>query len=121
MRTLITAVLLVTVSLGALADCDEGGARQINDCLRAEAVKEDQKLNEAYRRLMTALPQERKQELRIVERTWLDFARKHCEFESSAYAGGSQEGITYQSCIADLTRVRTKQLLESAQCEAGRC
>lgn len=121
MRIFVIAVLLATVSVATLAQCDEGGALQINECLAKAARVEDQKLNRAYGHLMKALPRDRQRALQAVERAWLNFAEKHCEFESSAFAGGSLEALTYQTCIADLARERTRQLTESPQCESGPC
>ena len=87
-------------------------------CDGAENQRLDSLLNDTYKKLMTALPDERKNLLRLAQRDWIAFRHDECAFRSSAEAGGSDAPLLANGCALDLTRVRI-DTLKSALADAN--
>ena len=49
------------------------------------------------------------------QRAWLQFRDSHCAIEGYAMRGGSAEPMLVSSCLAELTRMRTRQLRSVAE------
>jgi uncharacterized protein YecT (DUF1311 family) len=84
-------------------DAANGVTAAIMDCNGNEIDRQDARLNQAYKMVMTRLTAPQKTTLRVSERTWITQRDALCHRASSAESGGSLEGIIYSGCILDET------------------
>lgn len=111
------AMLLFLSSAATAADC-ESHVPALCAQIRVgdELARADATLNEVYRRLMTALPKQRRQELRSEQRRWLKLDRdaacaKRIEREWGGSCSTTWCLVGEDQCRANATNVR-KNLLE---------
>lgn len=80
----------------------------IVECKVALTQEWDDRLNAAYRTLVTDLPEDRAAALRDVQRAWIAWRDGNCRW----YAGGegSIARIEAAQCLHDLTRARAQEL-----------
>jgi uncharacterized protein YecT (DUF1311 family) len=83
---------------------------QMNICASIAYQNADRKLNQVYRQLLPKLSASRKQKLISAQQAWIKFRDSSCEFERSAYEGGSMAPMIYGFCLAAVTEQRTKDL-----------
>ena len=83
---------------------------QMNICASIAYQNADRKLNQVYRQLLPKLSAARKQKLITAQQAWIKFRDSSCEFERSAYEGGSLAPMIYGNCLAAVTEQRTKDL-----------
>ena len=93
---------------------------EMNICAGQDYRSADVALNHAYKSAMVAmkdmdanLPPNLKgavKTLRAAQRAWIPFRDKACEAEGFMARGGSMESMLVGSCLADVTRTRTKEL-----------
>ncbi len=83
---------------------------EMNICASIAYQNADRKLNQVYRQLLPKLSAARKQKLIAAQQAWIKFRDSSCEFERSAYEGGSLAPMIYGFCLADVTEQRTKDL-----------
>jgi uncharacterized protein YecT (DUF1311 family) len=83
---------------------------QMNICASIAYQNADRKLNQVYRQLLPKLSAARKQKLITAQQAWIKFRDSSCEFERSAYEGGSMAPMIYGFCLAAVTEQRTKDL-----------
>jgi uncharacterized protein YecT (DUF1311 family) len=83
---------------------------EMNICASIAYQNADRKLNQVYRQLLPKLSASRKQKLISAQQAWIKFRDSSCEFETSAYEGGSMAPMIYGFCLADVTEQRTKDL-----------
>ena len=83
---------------------------QMNICASIAYQNADRKLNQVYRQLLPKLSAARKQKLISAQQAWIKFRDSSCEFERSAYEGGSLAPMIYGFCLANVTEQRTKDL-----------
>jgi uncharacterized protein YecT (DUF1311 family) len=83
---------------------------EMNICASIAYQNADRKLNQVYRQLLPKLSAARKQKLISTQQAWIKFRDSSCEFETSAYEGGSIAPMIYSNCLADVTEQRTKDL-----------
>ncbi|NCS48157.1 MAG: lysozyme inhibitor LprI family protein [Microcystis aeruginosa BK11-02] len=83
---------------------------EMNICASIAYQNADRKLNQVYRQLLPKLSASRKQKLISAQQAWIKFRDSSCEFERSAYEGGSMAPMIYGFCLADVTEQRTKDL-----------
>ena len=83
---------------------------QMNICASIAYQNADRKLNQVYRQLLPKLSAARKQKLITAQQAWIKFRDSSCEFERSAYEGGSIAPMIYGFCLANVTEQRTKDL-----------
>jgi uncharacterized protein YecT (DUF1311 family) len=82
----------------------------MNICASIAYQNADRKLNQVYRQLLPKLSAARKQKLITAQQAWIKFRDSSCEFERSAYEGGSIAPMIYGFCLANVTEQRTKDL-----------
>lgn len=82
----------------------------MNVCSARDYEREDQRLNQTYRELLAKLEAAKREKLREVQRAWLSFRDLNCDFQSADYQGGSIYPLIQTSCLADMTKQRTKDL-----------
>ena len=83
---------------------------EMNICASIAYQNADRKLNQVYRQLLPKLSAARKQKLISAQQAWIKFRDSSCEFERSAYEGGSIAPMIYSNCLANVTEQRTKDL-----------
>jgi len=83
---------------------------EMNICASIAYQNADRKLNQVYRQLLPKLSASRKQKLISAQQAWIKFRDSSCEFERSAYEGGSIAPMIYGFCLANVTEQRTKDL-----------
>ena len=83
---------------------------EMNICASIAYQNADRKLNQVYRQLLPKLSAARKQKLITAQQAWIKFRDSSCEFERSAYEGGSLAPMIYGFCLANVTEQRTKDL-----------
>jgi uncharacterized protein YecT (DUF1311 family) len=79
------------------------------DCAIAETKRQDARLNENYKRLMSKLTQERKNALLEAQRAWIMFRDANCAFWDDP-AGGQSAAVTAKECILTMTADRASEL-----------
>jgi uncharacterized protein YecT (DUF1311 family) len=85
---------------------------EINQCAGLSFQNADKKLNQVYQQLLPKLPKSRQQKLISAQQAWIKFRDSNCEFERSAFEGGSIAPTIYAGCLEGLTKQRTRQLQE---------
>lgn len=83
---------------------------EMNICASIAYQNADRKLNQVYRQLLPKLSAARKQKLITAQQAWIKFRDSSCEFERSAYEGGSLAPMIYGFCLAAITEQRTNDL-----------
>ena len=79
------------------------------DCAVAETKRQDARLNENYKRLMSKLTEERKNALLEAQRAWIRFRDVNCAFWDDP-AGGQSAAVTAKECILTMTADRASEL-----------
>jgi uncharacterized protein YecT (DUF1311 family) len=79
------------------------------DCALAETKRQDARLNENYKRLMSKLTEERKKALLEAQRAWIMFRDANCAFWDD-HAGGQSAAVTAKECILTMTADRASEL-----------
>ncbi|MBD2598427.1 lysozyme inhibitor LprI family protein [Nostoc spongiaeforme FACHB-130] len=88
---------------------------EINICSQLSYQNADKKLNQVYKQLLPKLSKTRQQKLIAAQLAWIKFRDASCEFERSAYEGGSIAPAIYAGCLEEATNQRTQQLREYLQ------
>lgn len=133
MRAALTALLFCVSSQVAFAqdaelDCENAMAQQdMNICAAQDADAADAELNAAWKAARKAAVEEDRQYSDIgvepgaeaallkAQRGWIAFRDGTCELAGFEARGGSMEPMLVSSCIAEMTRERTKQLKTVAE------
>src|SRR5262249_29911158 len=79
------------------------------NCMLAETRRQDARLNENYKRLISKLPTERKNALVEAQRAWIRFRDANCGFYADP-EGGSAARVTANECFLNATADRAKEL-----------
>jgi len=126
---ILLASLLLGVSLQAAAaqdpeiDCENAMAQQdMNICAAQDAGEADEELNTIWKEARKAAVEQDRQyadsglepgaeaALLKAQRGWIAFRDGTCDLAGFEARGGSLEPMLVSSCIAAMTRERTKQL-----------
>jgi len=79
------------------------------NCILAETIRQDARLNENYKRLISKLATERKNALVEAQRAWIRFRDANCGFYADP-EGGSAARVTGHECLLNATVDRAKEL-----------
>jgi uncharacterized protein YecT (DUF1311 family) len=79
------------------------------NCILAETIRQDARLNENYKRLISKLATERKNVLIEAQRAWIKFRDANCGFYADP-EGGSAARLVANECILNATAQRAKEL-----------
>lgn len=82
----------------------------INECWQAQMEASDQRLTALLGNLEQVLTTAEVAQLRSVQRLWLDYRRRHCQWQADFFTGGSIRPIVYASCADSLTWERITAL-----------
>lgn len=119
MRKFASVVLLVAcvlVSVDASGQkkrrkepCDEAmNQHDLNMCADREFKAADAVLNRVYQQLLSKSGAD-KAKLKEAEIAWLKYRDANCDYEASAFEGGSMQPMIYSFCLARMTRNRTAE------------
>ena len=86
-----------------------GVTSEMINCILAETVRQDARLNENYKRLLSKLATERKNTLIEAQRAWIKFRDANCGFYADP-KGGSAARMAANECILNATAHRAKEL-----------
>jgi uncharacterized protein YecT (DUF1311 family) len=90
-------------------DKANGANPALIDCALAETKRQDARLNENYKRLMSKLTEDRKNALLEAQRAWLKYRDANCAFWDDP-AGGQSAAVTAKECILTMTADRASEL-----------
>ena len=79
------------------------------DCISAELMRQDARLNENYKRLMSKLSAKRKEGLLEAQRAWIKFRDTNCSFYYDP-EGGSAAHLAGTDCTLSATADRATEL-----------
>ncbi len=108
-----TAVLAEPEYSKAFDSCMDGSGGvtvKMLECVDAEIKKQDKKLNENYKTLMTALNASRKNGLKNAQRLWIKYRDANCHFYYDP-DGGTIQSILSSDCLLRMTAERADELL----------
>ena len=125
---LIVFGLLVNVAPVAAADKDmskeystcidksNGVTSEMLDCISAEHERQDARLNENYKRLISKLSPKRKEQLLEAQRAWVKFRDANCRFYYDP-EGGPAAHLAGTDCMLQATADRATELKDLTQDE----
>jgi uncharacterized protein YecT (DUF1311 family) len=87
----------------------EGVTNRMLDCISAEFDRQDSRLNDVYKRLMSKLPKDRKESLVEAQRAWINFRDANCGFYHDP-DGGSAAHLAGNECMLNVTVDRANEL-----------
>ncbi|MDY0413318.1 MAG: DUF1311 domain-containing protein [Gammaproteobacteria bacterium] len=100
---------LYTKQFSTCMDKTGGVTSAMLNCIRAETVIQDAKLNTVYKKLGEQLTLARKNELRAVQRLWIQYRDANCGFYADP-DGGTLAIVTGNDCVLEETALRAKEL-----------
>jgi uncharacterized protein YecT (DUF1311 family) len=77
---LVAAESEMTQDVVTCMDKSGGGTAEMIECASDEKARQDARLNEIYKKLMSKLPAKRKKELLEAQRAWIKFRDANCSF-----------------------------------------
>lgn len=83
---------------------------EMNECWQAQLEASDRRLTALLGDLEQVLDVAEVVQLRSVQRLWLDYRRRHCQWQANFFAGGSIQPMVYASCADSLTWERIAAL-----------
>ena len=90
-------------------DKSNWNSAEMTDCISAETARQDARLNENYKRLMSKLSAKRKNTLQVAQRAWVKFRDANCSFYSDP-EGGTAALLDGRDCFLQATANRAKEL-----------
>jgi uncharacterized protein YecT (DUF1311 family) len=107
----LAALVFIYPPFAAAQNCKNPDTQMaMNVCAARDYEREDRRLNQTYRDLIAKLEQGKREKLREVQRAWLSYRDLNCDFQSDDYQGGTIYSLIQSSCLADMTKQRTKDL-----------
>ena len=107
-----------------LAETDEGLSKEYSDCMNKvengttsgmlqcggeELDRQDARLNDAYRKLLSKLSPDRKKALLKGQRAWIKFREANCDYWYDPQ-GGTAARLNASGCTLTMTAARAKEL-----------
>lgn len=89
----------------------EGVTVDMLNCIDAETVLQEARLNSEYRRTLATLTQERQAQLRAVQRVWVQFRDANCSFLADP-DGGTLHTVLSVDCRRRMTTERASELAD---------
>jgi uncharacterized protein YecT (DUF1311 family) len=102
---------LLSVQVAQKPNCNNPQSQsEMTACAGIAYQNADRKLNQIYQQLLPKLSSSRRQQLVTAQQAWIRFRDTSCNFEASAFEGGTIAPMIYSSCLARLTEQRIKDL-----------
>ncbi|TZF86968.1 lysozyme inhibitor LprI family protein [Cognatilysobacter lacus] len=110
-KRILLLALAALLSTQAFANCRSTQNQiEMNECSAADLAQATREINRTYQQLLGELNPDRRARMRAVQLQWIKFKDLNCEFEASYMEGGSAEPMLRNSCLAEMTRSRNKDL-----------
>jgi uncharacterized protein YecT (DUF1311 family) len=90
-----------------MQECD-GSTAEMVECLSRQAKVWDQRLNEAYQKLMQAAPAGQREKLRAAQRLWVQYRDANCAYYAAGE--GTVSRVEAAECMRSMTESRTGEL-----------
>lgn len=120
MRAITTALLSLSPlalasneyspQFGACMNKAEGVTSAMVECYNEELEKEDARLNNAYKNVMTAFSPENKQKVLTAQRLWIKFRDADCNLYYTL-SGGTMDLLNGADCTLSMTKKRADDLV----------
>jgi uncharacterized protein YecT (DUF1311 family) len=92
-----------------MANCGHGNQREQNECIAAESVRLNNRLNDLFRQLIASL--EKPTDLKNAQESWVKYRDLTCKYETSGISkGGSILPFAQNVCLADATENRIEDI-----------
>jgi uncharacterized protein YecT (DUF1311 family) len=108
-RTVAAADREMTQEYLTCLEKSNGVTAEMINCILAETRRQDARLNENYKKLISKLATERKNALVEAQRAWIEFRDANCGFYADP-EGGSAARVTAHECFLNATVDRAKEL-----------
>jgi len=123
----VTKVMIICLAVlwngQLLAETDEGLSKEHSDCIDKsggvtadmlqcegeELDRQDARLNDAYKKLMSKLSPDRKKALLKAQRAWIKFREANCDYWYDPQ-GGTAARLNASGCLLTTTAARAKEL-----------
>jgi uncharacterized protein YecT (DUF1311 family) len=101
-----------TSAIAQFSDCQKAVTQaQLNQCAAINAKTADQKLNDAYKKVLAIYKGKPQAKLLVAaEEAWIKYRDASCAFSRSRVEGGSIMPMVYLNCLERLTKERTQEL-----------
>jgi uncharacterized protein YecT (DUF1311 family) len=117
---LVPTLVFAAITTASAEECDNLKTQlDMNQCAAAQFQQLDAELNKVYAEYRSRLNDNQKHQFKNAELAWVKYRGLSCTFESSGVEGGSVHPFIFQSCLAEKTRVRLKELTLLTNCEEG--
>jgi uncharacterized protein YecT (DUF1311 family) len=77
-----------------------GAMSEAEQCIELEMERQEGRLNEAYRLVISRLPPSRQAALRASERVWVKARQAECDRIYREMEGGTGDGLALDTCLA---------------------
>jgi uncharacterized protein YecT (DUF1311 family) len=102
---------LIAASASAAENCKNPQSQlAMNTCAAQDYKREDVRLNKNYQGLMAKTEKGQQAKLKALQLAWIKFRDLKCDYESAQYEGGTIYPFVQESCLAEMTRQRNKDL-----------
>jgi len=126
MKRILLAIVAIIFSMSVSTQSQDKTAHEVpcsnhgtqaeaNACARLDYQKANVEMIKSYDQLMTELVDyggKAPQMLQRAQASWTQYREMNCESEASIYEGGSIRPAVYYSCMASVTRERSRRLAE---------
>jgi len=114
-------ISLATLSVSAHAlDCAKADTQSDMDQCAAQALnKADTELNQTYIDYRNRLNKAQQNQIRDVQLAWIKYRDLSCKYASASTTGSSAHDMALQTCLAEKTKERTRELKALADCPEG--
>ena len=99
----------MTQEYSTCMDRSKGVTVEMTSCILAETVRQDARLNEIYKKLLSKLSEEQRKALLDAQRAWIQFRDANCSFYNDP-KGGTAAHLSANECILNATADRAKEL-----------
>lgn len=101
----------ITVQIAQQPNCKNAQTTaDLNACSSQDLQAADTKLNQLYQQLLPKISSQQKQRLNKAQLTWVKFRDETCDYTAGQFDGGSAATFVYNSCLAEVTKNRVKDL-----------
>lgn len=115
-----SAIFAAQADAPTAAECASAATQKMmNACAYEDFLAANGSYADTNKTIMGKLTGKPRELFRRSQKAWIAYTTAACEFESSALAGGSAQGMVRWQCAARLTRQRVADLATSGNCKEG--
>lgn len=87
----------------------DGVTVEMRECINKELVRQDERLNQAYRKYSNSLSSSVRNSLKEAQRAWIHFRNKECIWAGASEGGGTLGPVIVDNCHLELTTRRASE------------